>query len=97
MPDNLLQIPIQIARDAKRDVVDCIDGCSNTELIACSALLGMAVVFTPHLLALNGALSLLGSAGRAGHRRSRFYGVCSAPYPEVGETAIATDAEEIQF
>lgn len=39
MPENLLQIPVQIARDAKRDVVDCIDGCSNTELLACSALL----------------------------------------------------------
>lgn len=97
MPENLLQIPVQIARDAKRDVVDCIDGCSNSELIACSALLGMAVVFTPHLLALNGALSLLGSAGRAGHRRSRFYGVCFGPCTETSKTVIPSDVEAIQF
>lgn len=97
MPENLLQIPVQIARDAKRDVVDCIDGCSNTELIACSVLLGMAVVFTPHLLALNGALSLLGSAGRAGHRRSRFYGVGSGPYLEMGRIMKTSEVDEIQF
>lgn len=97
MPENLLQIPVQIARDAKRDVVDCIDGCSNTELIACSALLGMAVVFTPHLLALNGALSLLGSAGRAGHRRSRFYGVCYGAYAEMSRAMKTSDIETIEF
>lgn len=97
MPENLLQIPVQIARDAKRDVVDCIDGCSNTELIACSALLGVAVVFTPHLLALNGAISLLGSAGRAGHRRSRFYGVCHAYCLESGKSANTAEVEAIQF
>ena len=74
MSNNILQIPVQIGRDAKRDVLDCIDHCSNTELITCSALLGLAVVFTPHLLALNGAISLLGSAGRASKQQPHGFG-----------------------
>ena len=69
MANNALQIPVQIGKDAARDVCDGINGCTNTELIAVGAVLGIAVVFTPHILALNGALSIFGSAGRAGRTR----------------------------
>lgn len=103
MTNNILQIPVQIGRDAKRDVLDCIDNCSNTELITCSALLGLAVVFTPHLLALNGAISLLGSAGRASKQQRNGFGCPFGVVNDFGsddhaETVIVTSSvEEIAF
>lgn len=102
MTNNILQIPVQIGRDAKRDVLDCIDHCSNTELITCSALLGLAVVFTPHILALNGAISLLGSAGRASKQGQHGFGCPFGVVNGLGsddhaKTVIVRTAEEIDF
>lgn len=65
MAKNAIQYPVQILRDAKRDVLAGIDNLSNKEIIGVSAVLGLAVVFAPHVLALNGAISLIGSCGRA--------------------------------
>lgn len=101
MTNNILQIPLQIGRDAKRDLLDCIDNCSNTELITCSALLGLAVVFTPHLLALNGAISLLGSAGRASKHKQGFgcpFGVGNVQQRvDQAETVTVAEPAQIAF
>jgi hypothetical protein len=65
MAKNAIQYPLQIITDAKKDICAGIDNMSNYELIGVSTVLGLAVVFAPHILALNGALSLIGSVGRA--------------------------------
>lgn len=65
MAKNAIQYPVQIISDAKKDLMDGVQNLTNYELIGVAAVLGAAVVLTPHLLALNGAISLIGSCGRA--------------------------------
>ncbi len=65
MAKNALAYGMQIATDAKADVLDAVAGMSNKELLVAGAIIGLGVIFAPHLLALNGGLSIMGSFGRS--------------------------------
>ena len=66
MANNALAYVMQMGIDAKDDVVDAVAGMSNKELLIAGSVIGLGIMFAPHLLALNGGLSILGSFGRAG-------------------------------
>lgn len=103
MAKNAIQYPVQILRDAKRDVLAGIDNLSNKEIIGVSAVLGLAVVFAPHVLALNGAISLIGSCGRASQSNKQEVEAAAKAnlngqrHVACDGTVIATDVSMIEF
>lgn len=64
MVRNAIQYPASVLGDAITNLGDA-GKLSGAGMIATGVVVGAGLVFAPHLLALNGAIALFGSLGRA--------------------------------
>jgi hypothetical protein len=64
MVRNAIQYPASVLGDAISNVKDA-GNLSGPAMVATGLLVGAGLVFAPHLLAVNGAIALFGSLGRA--------------------------------
>lgn len=64
MVRNAIQYPSAVLGDAIGNIKDA-SNLSGPGMVATGLLVGAGLVFAPHLLAVNGAIALFGSLGRA--------------------------------